>query len=72
MNGDVAIEVDRAPAALTIPINATRQRDDKTYVDVRTGEKTYQEREITVGLESDDKVQVLSGLNESDEILLPE
>lgn len=72
MNGDVAIELATQDNALTVPLIATRQRDDKTYVDVRTGEKTYEEREITVGLETDEKIEVVSGLSADEEILSPE
>lgn len=72
LNGDIAIELDSRENAVSIPLIATRQRDDKTYVDVRTGEKTYEEREIQVGLETDEYIEVLSGLQEQDEILSPE
>ncbi|MDQ5950904.1 MAG: HlyD protein, partial [Patescibacteria group bacterium] len=57
---------------MTIPITATRQRDDKIYVDVRTGEKTVEEREIQVGLETDDKYEVLGGLSMDEEVVQPE
>ncbi|HEX9817420.1 MAG TPA: HlyD family efflux transporter periplasmic adaptor subunit [Patescibacteria group bacterium] len=72
MNGDAKIKLAEKQAALTIPLIATRERDGKTFVDVRTGEKTYEEREIIVGLETEDYLEILSGLVESDEILLPE
>jgi RND family efflux transporter MFP subunit len=72
MNGDVSIVIDTKPDVMAIPLTATRQRDKKTYVDIRTGEKTYTEKEITTGLETDEKVEVISGLTENDEILLPE
>jgi RND family efflux transporter MFP subunit len=72
MNGDVRIALDSRTNVLTVPLDATRERDDKTYVDVRTGEKTYEEREVTLGLETDDTAEVLSGLSQSDEVLLPQ
>jgi macrolide-specific efflux system membrane fusion protein len=72
LNGDIAIELDSRTDVLSVPLIATRQRDGKTYVDVRTGETTYEEREITVGLETDESIEVLSGLQEQDEILSPE
>ena len=72
MNGDVAITIDTKHDVLSIPLSATRQRDKKTYVDVRTGEKTFSEREITTGLETEDRVEIISGLSETDEILVPE
>lgn len=71
MNGDVDILLDRAENALTIPLLATKLRDGKTFVDVKNGE-TIEEREITAGIESEEFVQVLSGLDESDNVVIPE
>ncbi len=70
MNGDISIILDEKEGVLTIPLSATRTRDGKTYVDVKIGDSTV-EREITVGIESDETVEVLSGLNEQDMILIP-
>lgn len=72
MNGDVKIELAAKQNALTIPLNATRERDNKFFVDVKTGENSFEEREITVGLETEDTVEVLSGLTEDDWVLIPE
>jgi len=72
MNGDANIVLDERQNVMTIPITATKQRDDKTYVDVKTSDNSTQEREIQVGLENDDTYEVLSGLSLDDEILLPE
>lgn len=72
MNGDISIELAQKQDILTIPLITTRQRDGKTFVDVRTGEETYEEREIQVGLETDEQIEVVSGLSEQDEILSPE
>lgn len=72
MNADVSIETAVRYNALTIPLIATRERDDVVYVDVRTGEDTYEERAIKLGLETDEEVEVIEGLSESDEVLIPE
>lgn len=72
MNGDVTLELAEKDNVLSIPLDATRQRDGKTYVDVRTGEDTFAEREIQVGLETDDWIEVTGGLSTTDEVLLPE
>jgi RND family efflux transporter MFP subunit len=71
MNGDVRILLDHRDQALTIPLAATRERDDKMFVDVKIGENTVEEREITPGLETDDYVEVLNGLTTDDEIVIP-
>lgn len=72
MNGDVTIEVDQRSNVLTIPFIATRTRDSKVFVDVRTGEDTYEEREVTTGLETDEYVEVVNGLTVDNEIVVPE
>ncbi len=71
MNGDVKILFDRAENVLTVPLLATKSREGKTFVDVKNGE-TVEEREITTGIESDEYIQVLSGLEESDNVVIPE
>lgn len=72
MNGDATITLQTRENALSVPLDATSIKDGKTHVKVKTGENQAEEREITTGLETDEKIEVLSGLNESDEIVLPE
>lgn len=72
MNGDIEIELATVQNALTIPVIATRERDDKMYVDVVQPDGSLQEREISLGLETEDYVQVLGGLTEQDTIAVPE
>lgn len=72
MSGDATITIDTRANALSIPLDATRQRNDKTYVDVKEGSNPKVEREITTGLETDDYVEVLSGLTPEDQVVLPE
>jgi HlyD family secretion protein/macrolide-specific efflux system membrane fusion protein len=72
MNGDVAITLAAKDNVLTVPYSATKERDNKFFVDVKNGPETYQEKEIQVGLVSDDEVEVISGLSENDEVLIPE
>lgn len=72
MNGDAQIKLDERKNVLAVPFLATRERDGKFYVDVKTGDDQYQEQEIGTGLETDDWVEVTSGLTEGQEILIPE
>lgn len=71
MNGDITIILDEKDGVLTVPLSATKSRDDKMYVDIKKDDTTTEEREITVGIESDEAVEVLSGLTEQDLILVP-
>lgn len=72
MNGDIEIVLEEKEDVLTIPAIAIIQRDEKIYVMVKSGENTTEEREIEIGLETDELVEVLSGLSESDEVVIPE
>jgi HlyD family secretion protein len=72
MNGDVEIVLDQRQNVLTVPLNATRERGDRLLVDVKTGEQTIEERVLVPGLETDEYVEVLHGLTEQDEIVVPE
>lgn len=72
MNGDIQILLEEKENVLTIPSIALIERDDTTYVLVKSGENQSEEREIKIGLETDELVEVLSGLSESDEIVIPE
>ncbi len=72
MNGDIEIKLATVRNALTIPVIATREREDKVYVDIVEPSGSLREQEITVGLETEDYVEILSGLQESDSIAVPE
>lgn len=72
MNGDATITIDTRRQVMTVPLDATRQRDEQVLVDIRTGPDSYQERAIETDLETDEAIEVLKGLSPTDEILLPE
>jgi len=72
MNGDVKIEIEVKHDVLSIPLISIKERDGKTYVDVKVEDKKIEEKVIEIGLETDDEVEVLSGLSETDEIVIPE
>ena len=72
MNGDVEIKLDTRKNVLTIPFESTRERGDKVYVDIKAEKNQYEEKEIKTGLETEDYVEVLEGLSENDEVLIPE
>jgi HlyD family secretion protein len=76
MNGDATITLDTRENVMTVPLDATKERDDKMYVTVKTGgepgQETTEDREITIDLETDEYVEVLSGLKPEDEVVIPE
>jgi len=73
MNGDAIIKIAEKQNILTVPLDAISERDDKVFVEVKADNKEgKEEREIRVGLESEDEIEVLEGLSENDQVLLPE
>lgn len=71
MNGEATLTLATKDDVLSIPVDVTRERDGKYFVDVKTGEHTVAEREITLGMQTDEYAEVLSGLSESDEVVVP-
>ena len=73
MNIDVAIELAKKTNILAIPLIATESRDGNNYVKVKDNSRLgYREQMVELGLESDELVEVLSGLNDGDLILIEE
>jgi multidrug efflux pump subunit AcrA (membrane-fusion protein) len=71
MSGDALIELETKTNVLTIPLIATKYRDGKVYVDIKTNDDQIEERRIEVGLETDEYAEVISGLSETDLVLIP-
>lgn len=72
MNGDVNIILDQKDNVLSIPFDATRERNGQFYVDIRIDDNNVEERAIEVGLETDDYIEIISGLSENDQIVIPD
>ena len=70
MNGTVEIVLDRKNGVLAIPSEIVIFRDGKWFVDKRVNGE-LERVEIEVGLETDDYIEVISGLAEGDEVVLP-
>lgn len=71
MNGDTNITVDQRQNALQVPLDSISERDGKKYVQKRTGPNQATEVEVQTGLETDDTVEILAGLQAGDEVVLP-
>lgn len=71
MDGDVKILLKESTNSLTIPTDAVHYDDNKAYVYVKNpannnSVKTF----ITTGIETDDSVEILEGLNQNDQIII--
>lgn len=70
MNGDVAITLEQKSEVLAVPLATIRQRDGVYFVDVLENEQIT-ERQIEIGLETDEYVEVVSGLSVTDQVVVP-
>ena len=70
INVEVTILVVERHDALVVPRAAVREDDGKHYVFVFDGEKLHR-RDISVGIASASKYEVLSGLALNDRVALP-
>lgn len=70
LTADIVIKTDFRKGVLTIPKEALIKREGKTFVNFLTGKET-KEKEIEVGLEGNDRVEVISGLKEGEEVAIP-
>lgn len=69
MTARVTIHVGEAQNVLTVPVNAIKQNKGQSYVQVkRNGE--VQNIVVTTGLANDEKIEILTGLAEGDQIVL--
>lgn len=71
MNGTVDIELARHENVLTLPLEAVQYEEEATFVNVKTA-KTPEKRLVQIGIESNDRVEILDGLAEGEEVVLPE
>lgn len=71
MDGDADIILKSADNTLTIPTDAVNDDNDGRFVYVKDG-STLVRRDIKTGIETDDTTQVIEGLNQNDQIVIPQ
>jgi RND family efflux transporter MFP subunit len=70
MYADVSLRIQNDPNALTLPLQAINRGADKTTVLYVNAENHVEEREIHTGIEGSNRIQILSGLNEGDRVIV--
>lgn len=70
MYADVSLRVQNAPNALTVPLQGISRNGDKTTVLLVNAQNHVEEREIRTGIEGSDRIEILSGLNEGDRVIV--
>jgi len=70
MYADVSLQIQNEPNALTLPLQAINRGEDKTTVLLVNSQDHVEEREIHTGIEGSNRIQILSGLNEGDRVIV--
>lgn len=75
MTASATIVADERSDVLTVPTSAVRSEGGQQFVGVvvtdANGERTIEERTVEVGLRTSDRVEIVGGLVEGDEVALP-
>jgi len=69
MDGDVLITLSQQDNALTIPLDALNDDNGKNFVWVKNNDN-LSKKYVTIGIENDTEVQILSGLNPNDSVVI--
>jgi RND family efflux transporter MFP subunit len=69
MYADVSLDLQRSGTALTVPIQAVDRSGGRPAVLVVDNQGRIERREVILGLESPSRVEVLSGLTDSDRVV---
>ncbi len=70
MYADVKLSANSRPNALTVPIQAIQRGENKTTVLVLDAQNRVQTRDVQVGVESSNNVEILGGLNEGERVIV--
>lgn len=71
MFADVTLSVQEAPEAIAVPNDAIMQEGDGYYLYTASADgTTAQKNKVTIGIESDEMTEILSGINIGDRIIV--
>lgn len=70
MNGEARLLEAEKRQVLSVPIEAIISREGQSFVEVMSNNER-QEKAVSLGLENDDYAEILEGLTEDDQVILP-
>lgn len=69
MNGTMKIVTRKATKVLAVPLADVTDQNGKKFVQIKVGDNKAEPREVQTGIESNDSVEILSGLTQNDQIV---
>jgi hypothetical protein len=69
-HADVHLEANAVPNALTVPIEAVRRSDDGASVLVIDAKNRVEPRDVKLGIDGTNSVQILSGLSQGEQVIV--
>jgi HlyD family secretion protein len=69
MSVTVSIITDSKSDILIIPSSAIKTENNSSYVEIKTGDSSVLKKQIETGISDDENTEVISGLNENEEII---
>jgi RND family efflux transporter MFP subunit len=70
MYADVRLDANSRPDALTVPVEAIQRNENKTTVLVVDPDNRVQAREVQVGVQSSNNVEILAGLSQGERVIV--
>jgi RND family efflux transporter MFP subunit len=70
MYADVKLSANSRPDVLVVPVEAIQRSDNKTSVLVVDAQNRIQSREVQVGVQSSNKVEIVAGLTEGERVVV--
>ena len=71
MSATVNFVQDEKENALLLPLNVVEKKGDRAYVFIKDKNENIKAQQIKVGLENTSHVEIISGLNEGDQVIKP-
>lgn len=71
MSATVNVEQEGRSDVLLLPLNALRKRGSNTYVFIKGSDGQIKSLQVQTGIENTEHIELLSGLNEGDEVIIP-
>ena len=66
----VDIPTSQRRTAIVVPVGAVQRNESDTFVFLQTGAATFEPRYVSVGEQAEDQIEILSGVDEGDRVVV--